>query len=157
MADDYIQFISQLKEYLAIDLEFIPPEKSKWKNAPQVGGDKRFGSYPIGRLKDVEVFFLHARTPEEAREKWLRRIERVNWDRLLIKFNDQNGCTSEHVERFLNLPYRNKVFFTCKKWGFDHKDIITICQPFHKEHMLVSYEPVGKSKYIDITKVLNSL
>lgn len=87
----------------------------------------------------------------------MRRIERINWDRLLIKFNDQNGCTREHVERFLNLPYKNKIFFTCKEWGLDSKEIITIFQPFHKEHMLVSYEPFGKNKYIDMTEVINSL
>lgn len=57
MADDYIRFISQLREYLSEDLEFILPTESKWKDAPEVGGDKRFGSYPIGRIKDVEIFF----------------------------------------------------------------------------------------------------
>ena len=53
---------------------------------------------------------------QEAREKWERRIKRINWDKLLVKFNDQNGCTETEVNRFMGLPYKNKLFFTCKEW-----------------------------------------
>lgn len=48
---------------------------------------------------------------QEAREKWERRIKRINWDKLLVKFNDQNGCTETEVNRFMGLPYKNKLFF----------------------------------------------
>ena len=33
-----------------------------------------------------------------------------------MKFNDQNGCTETEVNRFMGLPYKNKLFFTCKEW-----------------------------------------
>lgn len=121
MAKDYIEFLSDLKGYLYGKLTFIKPEQSRWKNAPQLAEDKRFGSYPVGLLsngkKDIEIFFLHYHNEQEAREKWERRIKRINWDRLLIKFNDQNGCTEKEVEQFMKLNYRNKVFFTCREWN----------------------------------------
>ncbi len=157
MAEDYIRFLSDLKGYLASELVFISPEDSKWKSAPQVGGDKRFGSYPIGKIRDVEIFFLHEHSKEEAKKKWLRRIERINWDRLLIKFNDQNGCTLEHLEQFLQLPYKNKIFFTCKSWPVKAEEIIVIPQLFNKKQIMVSYEPFGRTKYADITRMINSL
>ena len=39
-----------------------------------------------------------------------------NWDKLLVKFNDQNGCTEMEVNKFMKLPFKNKLFFTCKHW-----------------------------------------
>lgn len=61
MAEDYITFLSDLKGYINGTLEFIKPEESRWKDAPQVSGDKRFGSYPVGLLSNgkgyIEIFF----------------------------------------------------------------------------------------------------
>lgn len=115
----------------------------------------------IGRLsnrkEDVEIFFLHSHSVEEAKEKWERRCKRINWDNLLIKFNDQNGCTEKELKQFLTLPYKNKVFFTCKNWQIDAKEIIQIKQLFNKEHIQASYEPFGRSKYLDVTEMLNQI
>lgn len=33
----------------------------------------------------IEIFFLHFHSEQEAREKWERRVQRINWNRLLIK------------------------------------------------------------------------
>ena len=34
-----------------------------------------------------------------------------------MKFNDQNGCTETEVNKFMEMPFKNKVFFTCKHWS----------------------------------------
>lgn len=155
-AKDYIKFVSNLKQYLDCEIRFINPNESKWKK--EASKDKRFGTYPIGILKDVEIFFLHYHSEEEAKEKWKRRCKRINFDKLLIKFNDQNGCTEQEVRTFLDLPIKNKLFFTCKKWnGISNDSIIVIKQPFFHEYVKASYEPFGRNKYIDITKILNNL
>ncbi len=129
MASDYIKFLSNLQGYLNNQLSFIDPQDSKWKN--RVCSDKRFGHYPVGILNDgingpIEIFFLHYKNEEEARDKWTRRIQRINWNRLLIKFNDQNGCDIADVETFLNLPYKNKIFFTCKNWPLENRGGISL-------------------------------
>ena len=114
MASDYIKFLSDLKGYLDKDLTFIKPEDSKYKDF--LKEDRRFGSYPIGMLGDIEIMFLHYHSESEAKQKWNRRIERVNWDKLIVKFNDQNRCTLDDVKAYAKLPYKNKLFFTIKDW-----------------------------------------
>ena len=106
----------------------------------------------------IEIFFLHYHSEQEAREKWERRIQRINWNKLLVKFNDQNGCTEKEVDNFMRLPFKNKLFFTCKHWPNENeKEYTVICQFPRHDFIMASYEPFGKSKYIDITSVLNDL
>lgn len=120
MAKDYVEFLSDLKGYISSELIFIKPEESRWKDMPQLAEDERFGHYPVGVLSNgkntIELFFLHYHSEQEAREKWQRRIKRINWDRMLVKFNDQNGCTEKEVDDFMKLSFKNKLFFTCKHW-----------------------------------------
>ena len=128
----------------------------------QVSEDKRFGQYPVGVLsngkKQLRFFFLHYRSEQEAREKWERRIRRINWDKLLVKFNDQNGCTEADVDRFIKLSFKNKLFFTCKHWPNENGGGYTVIHWFSKhDFIMASYEPFGKSKYINITSVINQL
>lgn len=158
MASDYIKFVADLRKYLQMNLTFIDPDDSKWKDSDQIKNDSKFGEYPIGKLGDVEIFFLHYKSEKEAAEKWARRVKRINWDRMLIKFNDQNGCTKKDLEDFLNLPYRNKVFFTSREWpGISDDKVIRISQFPKHDFIMASYEPFGRNKYINITKMLNEL
>ena len=162
MAKDYIDFLSDLKGYINGKLSFIKPEESRWKDDPQISGDKRFGTYPVGVLSNgknsIEIFFLHYHSEKEAREKLERRIKRINWDKLLVKFNDQSGCTETEVNRFMGLPYKNKLFFTCKEWPNLSGGGYTVIHQFPKHDFIMpSYETFGRSRYIDISALLNSL
>lgn len=161
MAEDYIAFLSDLKKYIYSDLTFIRPEESRWRDVPLVAEDKRFRSYPIGVLsngeKTIELFFLHYRTEQEAREKWERRVKRINWDKMLIKFNDQNGCTEKNLADFCRLPFKNKIFFTCREWETKDQAIVRIAQPIQTNSILGSYEPFERTKVVNITEILNSL
>ena len=164
MADDYIRFVSSLHEYLSAELEFLNPEESKWKEYWD-GKDSRFGSYPIGRLnlrrggaETVEIFFLHYHSDEEARANWERRCERINWNKLIVKFNDQNGCTEEHIKRFIGLDFKHKAFFTCKRWdGVDYSApglwYEEISQFPRHEQIIASFEPFNRK----VTLLINSL
>lgn len=164
VAKDYIEFLTDLKGYINCNLTFIKPENSRWKNMSEISEDKRFGSYPIGILSNkkntIEIFFLHYKSELEAKEKWERRIQRINWDKLLVKFNDQNGCTEIEVDKFIKLPYKNKLFFTCKQWKNIETmpDGFTVIHQFPKyDSVMASYEPFGKNRYIDITSIINHL
>lgn len=157
LASDYIKFITNIKEYLNKELNFISVEQSKWKD--RILKEKKAGSFPIGKLDDIEIFFLHYHSEDEAKEKWNRRKERINWDRILFKFNDQNGCTVEDYVNFMNLPYKNKVFFTCKDWPSinGEKKYIKINQFPKHEFIMASYEPFGKSYRINVNELINNL
>lgn len=73
IAKDYIEFLSDLKGYIAGKLVFIKPEESRWKEMKEVSDDKRFGHYPVGVLSNgkntIEIFFLHYHSEQEARDK----------------------------------------------------------------------------------------
>ena len=74
-----------------------------------------------------------------------------------MKFNDQNGCTETEVNRFMGLPYKNKLYFTCKEWP-NLSGGYTVIRQFPKhDFIMASYELFGKNRYIDRTEVLNSL
>ena len=157
MAKDYINFLSNLKEYIDTPLTFINPQDSKWLK--QVSQDKRYGTYPVGKINDIEIFFLHYRSQKEVLDKWNQRIKRINWNNLLIKFNDQNGCTEEDVKEFFKLPFKNKIFFTCKNWpGQENNPNCIVIKQFPKHDVIMaSYEPFGRNKYVDLNKLINNL
>lgn len=156
MPSDYIKFVKNIKQYVNSDLEFISLENSKWKDYIQKN-DSKAGKYPIGRIKDIEIFFLHYHSEIEALEKWKRRCKRINWNKIIYKFNDQNGCTENDVEAFSKIDNENKIFFTVKDWNIDKSKYIKIKQHFNYNHIMASYEPFGKNRYINLEKIINNL
>ncbi|MGG1566956.1 DUF1919 domain-containing protein [Peribacillus frigoritolerans] len=154
MADDYLKFVADLPKYLITDLEFVDPESSIYYD--QLKNDKVFGSYPISKLNDIEIIFLHYKSKEEAFEKWTRRCKRINWDKMLVKFNDQNGCTEEHLNIFEKLPIKNKICFTSKEYK-NLNSTIFIESASKQKSVNASQEPFGNSKYINLNKLLDSL
>ena len=74
-----------------------------------------YGNSIIGKLSDVEIVFLHYHSEQEALEKWTRRYERLSKN-IIFKFNDQNLCSYENIERFDRLPFENKIFFLAKRY-----------------------------------------
>ncbi len=163
-AEDYIKFLKRFEEYVRCPLIFINPLESRWKDMKECSDDKRFGKYPIGLLElssgeqseSIEIFFLHYHSEQEAKEKWERRCQRINRDKMLVKFNDQNGCTDEHIKVFDSLPFKNKICFSVKKYD-ECKSVITIKVPKSHSFIRGTYEPFGKTKSIDITKLLNEM
>ena len=115
MPDDYIKFIKNLKHYLYnCNLTFIDPKKSKHYDA--LKNTEKYGEYPIGLLGDIEIYFMHYKTKEEATIKWQRRTKRINWKNIIIKFNDQNGCKQKHIDDFNKIKlYKKMICFTAKK------------------------------------------
>lgn len=112
-ADDYIEFLSNLKYYLTeAKLEFL--EQSRYPLANE-RREKWIHWYPIGILGGkVEIQFLYYHTEREAANKWYRRSRRVNFDKLLVIGMEQNLTTVEHIKQFDALPFKNKIFFSSK-------------------------------------------
>lgn len=149
--EEYLRFLSRLEYYLKeCEMTFVTPQDARHKQLYMQ--DKRFGTFPIARVGDVEIAMLHYHSEEEARQKWERRCKRVNWDRLLVKMNDQNGCTREQAEAFWQLPFANKVFFTVRDWGAD-----CVKLPYGGEYVLSTQEPFGASRYLNVNRLINDL
>lgn len=109
---DYIEFLSNLPYYLnEAELTFINKSRYPERNASRSKWPEK---YPIGLLAGkVEVNFLHYHSEKEAADKWIRRTQRINWDKLFVIGMDQNRCRLEDIEAFNRLPY-NKIFFSSK-------------------------------------------
>lgn len=156
MPDDYLMLIENLEYYLKQELVFIEPSKSKWVS--QLSSKDNWGKYIIGRLDDIELQMLHYHDESIARKKWMDRISRVNWDKIIYKFNDQNECKKEHIERFLEMELKNKICFVSKIEFKISDDVILIRQPArYRDGIKASREPFGKTRYIDITSYLNNI
>lgn len=155
MAEDYIKFLENIYHYLESELHFIEPENSRYRM--ELCKDSRWGYYPIGKLDDIELFFLHYHSKDEALKKWNRRCKRINWDRLLVKFNDQNGCTNDLIKRFINLPYKNKICFVVSEIDNLENIVYKIRSPKRYKHVMASYEPFGANRTVNINNIINNL
>lgn len=113
-ADDYIKFICNLHYYIDSEIVFISAGESKYADELRRRGHEEF---PIGKIDDIEVFFLHYKSVEEARKKWNRRKKRINWDNIYYKFSEQNLCKYEHLLQFDDFNSQNKFVFVSKDYG----------------------------------------
>jgi uncharacterized protein (DUF1919 family) len=110
--EDYITLLENFENYIFERLEFT--KHSKYKSG--------ILDYPVGLLSSkIEIHFLHYRTEAEALEKWNRRIERLknaincNFG-VFVKFDDRDGCESDHIARFHKLKFENKLSLGIKKF-----------------------------------------
>lgn len=106
LGDDFVKFCADWQGYLKKELEFIPWEASRYY--PELAGQQ---PYPVAKLGDIEIYFMHYHTKEEAREKWDRRKARINPNCMVFKLSQRECCSREDVERFLALPLAHKVCF----------------------------------------------
>lgn len=116
--NDYVKFCKDLKYYLSLELEFIEVTQSKYYDKVTENQTKEI-TYPIAKLGDIEVFFMHYHSVEEAVEKWERRKNRINFDRLLVKMSERTDSNSDTIKSFCELEYNNKICFTHNKYDFD--------------------------------------
>lgn len=152
MPSDYIRFCANLSHYLELPLEFIDPEESRWKHELEM--KENWGTYLIGKLDDIELHMLHHHDKVTALKKWNSRVKRVRYDKLIFKFNDQNGATLDELKAFDSLPLDNKVIFTAHA----HPEI-ACCREIHcprnSSYIQASWEPIGRNRSFDVTKYIN--
>lgn len=140
-SSDFIKFLSALPYYLSLD----------------VVEDDSDLSYPVGKIEDITIHFLHYNSFEEAREKWNERKKRVDYDNIYVMMTEKEGCNKEIMQKYDSLPYKNKVLFTHKAYpnikcshymkGFENESelgIITIAKPsFWQRRYLDDYDYVS--------------
>lgn len=109
--DCYAKFISNLDYYLSKKLE---PEKSS-----------RYGNfnYPIARLNDIEIHFMHYTSFQEAEDAWERRCARINKNEIRIIDIAREGWKDEHLKIFESVGF-DKVLL--HKKDLKKSDVINI-------------------------------
>ena len=93
---DFVKYLQRIEHYMQADLEFIPTEKN----------------YPVAKLDDLTIHFMHYHSEQEAREKWLERTKRINLANLFVIISELGACDEQTLRDFDALPFKNKVAFT---------------------------------------------
>ncbi len=98
----FIKFLENPKHYIDYPMKFI-----EYKDY----------HFPIAIIDDIEVHFVHYKTPEQCIEKWKTRFGRVIWDNIFIIATNVDGLYDPKLmERFDKLPYKNKIMFVSKEY-----------------------------------------
>lgn len=111
-AEDYLKFVKNLNYYLSLELQFIDNNESKYVDYLK---DRNHMEVPIGILDDIEIVFLHYSSKEEAKVKWEKRKQRVNYSNIIIKFSKMNGCTETQIKDFDEIDFKNKFVLNNRK------------------------------------------
>ena len=153
-APDYIKLLENFSNIDLEKIEFIEKTESKYINEC-IECDIHQENYPIGLLEGhIELHFLHYKTKEDAKEKWLRRCKKINYERLIFKFSDGDNCTDEHLKQFNALIFKNKVAFTSKPYP-ELESVVFIKK--YQNQPRVRDEWKSFHKHYDIVKTINTL
>ncbi|QGM80863.1 DUF1919 domain-containing protein [Otariodibacter oris] len=95
-AKDFIQYLKHIEYYQHQSLQFITTEKR----------------YPVAKLNDLTIHFMHYHSEQEAKQKWEIRTKRMNLENLFVVMTDRDGCTYQDLIEFDNLPFNHKIVFT---------------------------------------------
>ncbi len=106
MPEDYLALLSDLS-VLQTPPVMCSSADSRFKDRLTVDHP-----YPLGILPGgIEIHFLHYGSPEEALDKWTRRVGRLDLSNCIVKFSYNNGCADDDLRHFDALPLPNKVAF----------------------------------------------
>ena len=99
--DDYIKFINNLKHYInCTPVEVTDSDKP----------------YPVGELvfgeERIKVYFMHYPSFENAKECWVRRAKRVNYDNICFInewYFDSDDEAEAYIKRYNTIPYEHRI------------------------------------------------
>jgi len=127
-APDYIKLLEDFDTYMSYGLVFV--DNSKWKSPHP--------NYPVALLNDIEIHFMHYKSVEEAKDKWERRLKRMNTtkdkNQYYFKIDDRDYATTEIIDRFHKLPYKNKISFGATEMIY--KEHITINRRYCEDNVV---------------------
>src|SRR5690606_34022267 len=101
------------------------------------------------------IVFLHYKSEKEAFEKWERRKKRINWNNLIVKFNDQNLCTDDLIEEFDKMDFQNKLCFTSKPYK-KLNSVIFFEEYENEPYVLNDTKKKIYKKYLNTTRYINN-
>ena len=104
--DDFFRLVQNLKYYVTE----CSPVFARWDMDNETGI-----KYPVLRLGDIELHFIHSDNAEKCIEEWERRKKRMNWDNIIVEYYSDNA---QKLSRFaeLDIPWR-KIIFTASNSG----------------------------------------
>jgi len=107
----FLRLLTDLRRYLTGPTEFT--RASRYQQVNERKALRQAPDYPIAVLGgDVEIHYIHY-TDAEARVRYERRVERINFQNIFLKASDGKDLwTASAVEQFDSLDYSHKLCFT---------------------------------------------
>jgi uncharacterized protein (DUF1919 family) len=99
---DFLKFASDPKHYCKQKLEFI-------NSSLEI-------VYPIARLGDLQINFMHYKDNNQAEEYWIRRSKRINYSNIYLMMTDRDGFNPKDLATFDSIECVDKVCFTAKRY-----------------------------------------
>lgn len=96
---DFVSFCSDLPKYLETELTELDTDKP----------------YPCGCLDGIRIDFVHYKSFQEARAKWVERSKRVNLANCCAILVDRDGCSVDDIRAFDRLPIECKAILTSQR------------------------------------------
>lgn len=106
LGHDFVKLCADWETYFKYTLEFIPWEQASYHHALS-----EVTPYPVAKLGDIEIYFMHYHSEEEAADKWYRRVKRINPNHMIFKLSQREECSKKDIEDFITLPLRHKICF----------------------------------------------
>jgi uncharacterized protein (DUF1919 family) len=144
---DFLKYLKNIKHYNESSLVFLDAATSKEK-------------FPVALLDDITIYFMHYKNNEDAKGKWMERMERMkrmNDNNIFVMMTETQSCTYHDLIEFDELPYKYKVVFTHKKYheinssyyikGFEEQGYLGILSDYKTNQIL------GKRYYDDFDYV----
>lgn len=95
--DDYLKIIKRPEYYFKHKVELIDPKESVLAKAG------RTIRHPVGKIDDVEIYFLHYPDPDEALGKWYRRCSRINFKKMFFLLSETELMKDGHLQQFSSI------------------------------------------------------
>lgn len=146
---DFFKILEDLHGYMQHPLQFDREEYE----------DNLKRNYPVVRLDDAIIHFNHYLNYDEAVTIWERRKDRINYSNLFI---EMTAKTMEDIDRFLELPFENKVCFTMI--SCNENNVISVKNPYFQKmyedrvwHFAIAtaMKSFTECKQYDLLKLLN--
>jgi uncharacterized protein (DUF1919 family) len=121
MAPCYIKLLSQPRYLMSQPLRFT----SRSKYPSMIGFHERHGHYPIGLLEDLEIHFLHYASQQQAVDAWTRRLQRMDWEHIKVKFSmDKDLATEDLLQTFEALSLPAKLTISKRNYATSASNIV---------------------------------
>lgn len=104
---DFVQMVLNLRYYMSLHIVM------RW-------GEE----YPIGVLDDLEIHFMHYETCEEAKSAWERRVQRINYDRIIVLATDRNGFDDTIYEEWKRITYPKVLYTVHSKYATEFGSVL---------------------------------
>lgn len=131
---DFIRYLKNIEFYQQQNLTFFQTEKA----------------YPVAKLADITLYFMHYHSEQEAEQKWNERTKRMDLDNLFVMMTERDGCEYQDLVEFDALPFKNKVVFIHKNYS-EIKSAVYI-QGFENNAMvgdIFEYTGLNGKRYYD--------